>query len=97
LIRFDTTAEIFDKSVVALLIEMEDIAAEIAAVKAKISALETRISKIEAKRDSRSLSDLEQSELTALTNLEAALTNKEVELLKRVPVPGTHSLFQLCS
>jgi predicted nucleic acid-binding Zn-ribbon protein len=88
---------IFDKSVVALLVEMEDFVAEISAVKAKISALETRISKIEAKRDGRGLSDLEKSELTALTNLEAALTNKEVELLKRHPIPGTHSLFHLYS
>lgn len=69
---------------------MEDIAAEFSAVKAKISALETRISKIEEKRDGRGLSDLEQSELTAITNLEAALRNKEVELLKRHTLPGTH-------
>ena len=76
----------------ALLTKMEDIAAEISGVRTKISALETKIAVIERKRDEEGLSDPEQAELIALTNEKAALTNKETELLKRLPVPGIHSV-----
>ena len=71
---------------------MEDIAAEISAVKAEISALKTEIAGIKSKRNARGLSDPEQAELIALTTQEAALTNLETELLKRLPVPGIHSV-----
>jgi hypothetical protein len=81
---------------------MEDIAAEISAVKAEISAVKADIAGIKSKRNAAGLSDPEQAELTALTNKEAALTNKEaaltnekVELLKRLPVPGIHSVSML--
>jgi hypothetical protein len=85
---------------------MEDIAAEISAVKAEISAVKTEIAGIKteiagmkSKRDEKGLSDPEQTELTTLTNKEialtnekAALTNEKVELLKRLPLPGIHSV-----
>ena len=76
----------------AYLTKMEDIAAEISAVKAEISALKTEIAGIKSKRNARGLSDPEQAELIALTTEKAALTNKETELLKRLPVPGIHSV-----
>ena len=83
----------------AYLTKMEDIAAEISAVKAEISALKTEIAGIKSKRNARGLSDPEQAELIALTTYEAALTNEkaaltnlETELLKRLPVPGIHSV-----
>ena len=79
----------------ALLTKMEDIAAEISGVRTKISALETKIAVIERKRDEEGLSDQEQAELTTLTTKEAALTNKDVELLKRLPLPGIHSVSML--
>jgi hypothetical protein len=74
---------------------MEDIAAEISAVKAEISAVKADIAGIKSKRNAAGLSDPEQAELTALTNKEAALTNEKVEVLKRLPVPGIHSVSML--
>ena len=68
---------------------MEDIAADISAVNAKISALRTKIAWIKSKGDEKGLSDLEQVLPTALYH-EAALTNLEVEPLKRLPPPGIH-------
>ena len=71
---------------------MEDIAAEISAVKAEIFTIKAEISRIEATRNERGLSDPEQEELTALRNTETALRNIEVELLRRLPAPGIHSI-----
>ena len=87
IINSDTVS---DKSVVALVTKMEDIAAEISGVRAKISTLETKISGIESKiavigrkRDEKGLSDPEQAELTALTNKEIALTNEKTALTNK--------------
>ena len=85
---------------------MEDIAAEISAVKAEISTvtaeistMKAEISRIEATRNEKGLSDPELAELTALRNTEtalrvenAALRNIEVELLRRLPAPGIHTI-----
>lgn len=88
----DSARTIFDRDVVSISTRMEDIAAEISSVKAEISAVKTEIAGIRSKRNARGLSDPEQAELTALTIKEAAHMNKEVELLKCLPVPGIRSV-----
>jgi chromosome segregation ATPase len=86
--------------------EISAVKAEIFAVKTEIAGIKTEIAGMKSKRDEKGLSDPEQTELTtlknkeialtnekaALTTKEAALTNEKVELLKRLPLPGIHSV-----
>ena len=86
--------------------EISGVRAKISILETKIAGIETEIAGMKSKRDKEGLSDPEQAELIALTTKEAALTNEKaalmnektaltyekVELLKRLPLPGNHSV-----